>query len=156
MEDLEQIKTDLENGYTVELSSSFTRAGAIFTVLAVGFIAVILLAVIETAPMSKKLIAGSVLALLVYLSLYQLIYAATAELEGKLLRLKKVIGKRYEVDVNQVEKVSMFSLKNTKYSIIRFKDNEGNPAKALILNSNSLLFGVDVAAGEVIKMAQKM
>lgn len=156
MEDLEQIKTDLENGYTVELSSGFTRAGAIFTVLAVGFLAVILLAVIEAGTMSKKLIAGSVLALLVYLSLYQLIYAATAELEGKQLRLKKVIGKRYEVDVNQVEKVSMFNLKNTKYSIIRFKDNNGNPAKALILNSNSPLFGVDVAAGEVIQMAQKM
>ena len=70
--------------------------------------------------------------------------------------MKKVIGKKYEVDVSQVEKVSSFQSKSTKYTTVKFKDNNGNPEKALILNSNSIIFGKEVTAGEVIKLAQQI
>ena len=136
----------------------FTKGGAILGVV-ISTVATILLAPkIINNPDGFEVhhgVAGLLLLALIYLTVYQLIFATEAELKGKTLKLKKVIGKKYEINVNQVEKISSFQTQSTKYTNIQFKDNNGNPERALILNSNSILFGKEVTAADVIKLAQQ-
>lgn len=72
------------------------------------------------------------------------------------LHLNNVIGKKYKVDVGQITKISSFRLKTTKYTQLRFTDEQGQAQKALILSSNSILFGKQATAGDVLKLAQKI
>ncbi len=159
MRDLEKLREKIQKEQTIQLSSDFTKGGAILGVVISVVAAFFLVPKILNNPdgfQTNMLIAGLLLLVLIFLTFYQLIFAAEAELKGKKLKMKKVIGKEYEVDVSQVEKVSSFQSKSTKYTIVKFKDINGNPEKALILNSNSIIFGKEVTAGEVIKLAQQI
>ena len=159
MRELERLKEKIQKEQTIQLSSDFTNGGAILGVVISVVAAFFLVPKILNNPegfQANMLIAGLLLLVLIFLTFYQLFFAVEAELKGKKLKMKKVIGKKYEVDVSQVEKVSSFQSKSTKYTTLKFKDNNGNPEKALILNSNSIIFGKEVTAGEVIKLAQQI
>ena len=159
MRNLEQVKEKIEKEQIIYLSSNFTKAGAIIGVLAAIAAAVIFLPKIFTNPEGFKfnlLLVGILTIVFLALAFYQLIYAADAKLKGKKLILKKVIGTSYEIDVNQVEKVSTFKSKSTKYTTVSFKGNNGNPEKALILNSNSIIFGRETSAGDIIEFAKSV
>jgi hypothetical protein len=159
MEDLELLKEEIKDGRTIQLSSNFTKGGSILGALVAVIAAFFLVPIIQsnqTGLETRTIIGGLLLLLLVFATFYQLIFAAKAELTGRNLKLKKVIGTAYEIDISQIVGVSTFHSKNTKYTTVKFKDNNGNPQKVLILNSNSVIFGEEVAAGDVIKLAQQI
>lgn len=157
MRNLEQVKETIEKEQIIYLSSNFTKVGVIIGALAAIATAIIFLPNIFTNPDGFKFnFFLLVILIMVFLGLafYQLIYAAEAKLKGKKLILKKVIGTTYEIDINQVEKVSTIKSKSTKYTTVTFKGNNGNPEKVLILNSNSILTGREVSAGDIINFAK--
>ena len=159
MNDLVKLKRKIEQGEPIKLSSGFTKAGAISAVLLVLVVAYFMAPQMfnkSDGLQANVIVAGILFLVLIFLAFYQLIFASEAELTGKKLKLKKVIGKVYEINVDQIEKIRSFRSKSTKYTIIRFKTNNGLTEKALILNSNSILFGKEVTAGEAIEMAQKI
>jgi hypothetical protein len=159
MEDLETLKQQIKHGEEIKLSSDFTTSGVILGLI-VGLLgsAVLFSKIFNNLVDFKAniLFAGVLMIVLLLLVLYQAAYAVTAKLEGKQLILKKVLGGRTELDVQQVHKISTFALKSTKYTNIKYTDSSGNTGRALIMNSNSLLFGREVSAGEIIKLAQAL
>ncbi len=159
MKSVEQLANEIAAGKTVQLSSDFTKGGAILGVLSALGAAAFLAPKFFNNPEGVKwnvVFAGVLFLGLIYLTFYQLVFAAEASLKGKKLVLKKVIGKQYEIDVSQVEKLKSFQSKSTKYTLLHFRGNDGKPEKALILNSNSILFGKEITAGEVIQLAQQL
>ena len=159
MRELEKLREKIHNEQTIQLSSDLTKGGAIFGVVISVVVAFFLIPIIlgnSDGLQANILIAGLLLIVLIFFAFYQLIFVAEAELKGKRLKMKKVIGKRYEIDVGQVKKVSSFKSKSTTYTTVKFKDDNGNSEKILILNSNSIIFGKGVTAGEVIKLAQQV
>ena len=159
MDDLEKIAKKIEQEQRIQLSSDFTKVGAITGIIAGVGAAVFFSYEVLTisGPLQwNKLLAGVLGFVLFFLTLYQLMYAAEADLKGKKLNIKKVIGKSYEIDVNQVTKLSSFNSKSTKYTLVRFTAPTGKLEKALILNNNSILLGREIVAGDVIKLAQQI
>lgn len=158
MDNYENLKNLILNGQPVRISTTITS----FSVI--GSAAVILLAVlfigppvfhsVINAPKPGIGISFLFMILLVSLVLYQLVFAAHADLTGRRLTLSKLIGPAYEIDVDQVEKISSFRLRGTIYTNLKFRDDMGILHRALILNSNSLFFGRDVPSGILIKLAQ--
>ncbi|MTB51713.1 hypothetical protein [Lewinella sp. W8] len=159
MQDLGKLREKIQKGQTIQLSSDFTKGGTYITI-GISIIAAIFLTpkILDSSEglQTNILLAGVMLLVLVALAIYQLLYAAEAELRGKKLTLKKITGKEFVIDVNQVNKTSSFQSRSTKYTILKFVDGSGNPETALIMNSNSILFGKEVTAGEVVKLAQQL
>ena len=159
MKDLEKLVEQIKKEQTIYLSSDFTKGGAIIGVIfVVGASFFIVPKLFDTSEgfQFNILIASALLLVLGAFAVFQLMYAAEAKLRGKKLILNKVIGKNYEVDVSQIEKISSFKSRSTKYTYLKFKGMDGNPEKALIFNSNSILFGKETSAGDVIKLAQQV
>lgn len=159
LQDLQQIRQMIQQGQKVRLSTKFTKPGTLLTaVFVAGFSFFILPTIVWDISLGNMglLLAGILMLVMIGFALFQLIYAAEATLEGKQLFLKKVMGGSYDLNVSQVEKISSIKLRRTKYTFIKFIDSQGITSKALIMNSNSAIFGVEPGAGDVIKMAQQM
>lgn len=154
-----KIKETVEKNSVLELSSSFTKAGSIFTfVLALVFFLIVITS-ITTHPGAIKgnmMLTLALITLIFGLSTYQLLHAADAKLKGKQLILKTVLGKEYQIHVNQIQNVSGFALKSTKYTIIKFADIDNTLRTILILNSNSIIFGRETSAKDIIQIAQQL
>lgn len=154
----ERLKEKISRGHAVQLSSDITQ-GAVFLVALAAVIMAIVIGYKMTGEgglSTNMLMAGGLTAALMAFAVFQTLHAAEAELKGKKLVLRKVIGPKYEVDVSRVVKMSSFNTQSTKYTLVRFQAEDGTEQKALIIGSNSLLFGRDHSAEDVIRLAQSV
>lgn len=158
IENAEEITNDLKNGTPLQLSMRYSKGLVIFNFV---LVALFLLCFADRFDLSngiktRQVIALIFLGLLLALVTYQLLFSQYAEIRGKRILLRNLFGKEQEIDLNQVTKVSSFRLRRTIYTHLIFTNDHGNQERALILNSNSALFGKEVAASEIIRLAQEV
>lgn len=81
--------------------------------------------------------------------------AVELKIIGKELMVKPLFFKpEFKINVQQVQKVKSFSLKRTRYSMVWFTNNFSVEEKFLVLQSNSLIFGVQPTVKDVVELAK--
>ena len=161
MWELENIRDSIRKKEAIRISSGFTKWGTVLSVfiLIPAILSVWILVSSSTNVFHSRatfILATFLLLVISGLVAYRTIFTAEAVLEGKQLFLNKLFGPKYELDVSQIDKISYFRMRRTQYTFISFHDNQGIASKALILNSNSVIWGKEVPAAEILRMAQQM
>ena len=158
MPTLDEIKTALQRKEIVTLSSKMTHIGAYGApVIALVGCAVFWSELLKSTRVDAiQMAIGGLLLIILGFSIYQLLVMSTATLEGKKVRLRKVLGKSYTFELKDIEKASSFALKNTRYTLLKFTDTDQKQQKVLLINSRSLLFGSEPSAKEIITLAQEL
>jgi hypothetical protein len=151
-------RMELERELPIQLSSDWTKFIVIGSVVVgvLGSLFVFLVFDRSKGTPTTQFIGTIGLIAIVGLVIYQLVIAAEAVLVAKNLTLNKIIGKEYDINVDDIEKLSSFSTRRIKYTFIRFVDDEGKTQRALILNSNSFIYGKEDTAIDIIKEAQSL
>ncbi len=126
---------DLEKGRPVKVSSDFSFFGAFFSLAIV---------ILFSMVIFHNKVAG--LPIVIYIALlglciFQFAYVSKVILEGDKLIIKKLFRKSEVINLSQIVNISTFKLKSTKYTFLKYNIDEYKESKALILNSNSVLFG---------------
>jgi len=159
MWELEIIRERIRKKEAIQISTRFTKWGAVLSAFIL-IPAVLSLWMLVSSNLRDRsvtqMIAMLLLFLLSCLIVFQTIFAAEAVLEGKQLFINRILGPKYELDVSQIDKISYFRLSRTQYTIVKFHDNQGIARTALIMNSNSIIWGKEVPAAEILRMAQQM
>lgn len=159
MWELENIRESIRKKEAIQISTRFTKWGTVLSAFIL-IPAVLSLWLLLTSNLGSRgasqILAMLLLLVITCLIVFQTIFAAEAVLEGKQLFINKILGPKYELDVSQIDKISHFQLKRTQYTIVKFHDNQGIAGTALIMNSNSIIWGKEVPAAEILKMAQQM
>lgn len=159
MWELENIRESIRKKEAIQISTRFTKWGTVLSAF-ITIPAVLSLWVLVTSNLGSRgatqILVMLLLLVITGLIVFQTIFAAEAVLEGKQLFINKILGPKYELDVSQIDKISHFQLKRTQYTIVKFHDNQGIASTALIMNSNSIIWGKEVPAAEILKMAQQM
>jgi hypothetical protein len=126
---------DLEKGRPVKVSSDFSFFGAFLSLaIAILFSIVIFNSKVTGLPIVIYIV-------LLGLCIFQFVYVSNVILEGDKLIIKKLFRKTEVIFLSQIVDISTFKLKSTKYTFLKYNIDEYKDSKALILNSNSVLFG---------------
>ncbi len=112
----------------------------------------------------KSILAHKVLAIIIVavlfilnmVSLARIIFLSDAVLTGRNLELKTLFGTTYNLDISQIEKTTLFRLRNSIHTIVQFRDHNYNQETALILNFRYRFGDSDYPAGEVIELSKEL
>ncbi|QKG78886.1 hypothetical protein [Tenuifilum thalassicum] len=147
---------DLEKGRPVKVSSDFSFFGAFIGLIIVLLYSFILFAIMKdpSTEFNKLALPLIFYFIILGLTIYQFIFVSKVFLVGNKLLIKKIFRKKETVLLNQIQNISTFRLKNTKYTIVSYKLDNGLESKALILNSNSVLFGKQETLEDLLEYAK--
>ena len=153
-----KIKESVEKNYSLNLSSSFTKFVAILSAVLLSLLAIFALYKMLSDPYNidaSSFFFFLLIGVITALSIYQVLHIADAKLKGKYLILKTIPGKEYQIHINQIQSISGFALKSTRYMVIKFPDADNNIQTILILNAHSIFNSEKLNAKDIIEMAQK-
>ncbi len=158
IDNAEEIINELKNGTPIQLSMRYSRGLVILNFVIVTLFALCMFGTYNPANEVKPslILAGLALVLLFAFVTCQLLFSRYAEIRGKKILLKSIFGKEQEISLGQITKLSTFRLRRTIYTHLKFTNDNGYEERVLILNSNSMLFGKEVAASEIIQLAQQV
>lgn len=137
----------------ITLSSKFTKVGLYLSVL---IILVMLPVIFNLFSQSNEfhigmLIAGVILLAMVGFLIYQFKFVSHAKIENNKLVFTKQFSAPEVYSFDQIDEVSSFRLKNTKYTTVKMKNRHNTIDKYMIINSKSLLFKDKVDAESELK-----
>jgi len=155
MNDLNEIINRIKEEKPIKLSMDSSKSLVIISVLFVWVASFLLIRNYFISMGLNVILAGIVLLVLNVFMIYQFFRISDARLEGRSLKLKKILGSEINIDIDEIVKIRSFSAKSTKYTTIRYVVGE-KINKALIVNSDSALFGREISAGDVLKKAKEI
>ena len=154
MEEFEDIINEIKQGKQIELSWTSTTLATKFAAITVLFADFFFIYFFKCIEQNVIII----IALFVFLNIYaglQFFYSCEAYLKGKTLSIKKVFRKEININIETILEVNSFTIKSTKFTIIKY-ELDGRFEWASITNSNSIIFGIEYSAAEIIKIAKNI
>lgn len=153
MKDLENVINELKKGRQIELTWSATFV--VTKIMAIAALVASIVFLVNLTNISEK--TGYFLAFIIFLNVYACLnfyFTSKASLKGKMLSIKKIFREEKEIPIDTIVRIWSFALKSTYYTIIKY-ELEGKIDWALIINSNSWIFGRELSAADILKAAKK-
>jgi len=154
---LEELVNQIAKGtIRIRISWKYTVITVIGSVLLV-FIGLPLIILSIENPTNQQsnlivaLIVGIALAVFVVL---QIVYISDAYIKGTELIFKRVFQKEEIIKLEQIKNTSEFTIKNTRYTIVKYLTSQSELKTRLIVNSRSLIFGNELSANQIISIAK--
>lgn len=137
----------------VILSSKFTKIGLYLGTL----ILLVMIPIIFNLFSQKNefhigmLIGGIIFLVMIVFLVYLFKFVSHAKIENNKLIFTKQFSSPETYSFNQIDTISSFRLKNTKYTIVTMKNRHNTTDKYVVMNSKSILFKDKIDAEDELK-----
>lgn len=140
----------------IKLSSSWTIPSMILMVITSLIFVPVIFLMQQKQEISFWIILGDLLLIaLVGFVFYLLFNVCIARIINDKLILRKLFKSKKEFSFNQIQKVSSFRLKRSKYIFVKIKHDSSHSETFVILNSSSILSFEDMDAEEILNSFRK-
>lgn len=154
MKDIESVMLEVKKSRQIELTWSATFL--VTKLMTITVLAASIAFFVNLTNLSGT--AGFVLVFIIVLNAYaglNFYFTSKASIKGKTVTIKKIFRQEIGFPIEAIKRIRSFALKSTNYTLIKY-DWNGKSDWALIVNSNSWIFGRELPASDILRAAKKI